>query len=524
MPHRSPFPDVEIPDLPLHELVLAGAADRGDALALVDGAGPDGLRVTYAQLDTAVRRLAAGLAEWGLRKGDVLALFSPNTVAFPIVLYAASMCGATVTTVNSLYTVDEITAQLRDCGARVLVTVSPFLDRAAPAADAAGVDEVLVCDRAEGRRSILELMASTAPEPRVPIDPASDVVVLPYSSGTTGRAKGVMLTHRNIVANLVQTHSAVRLGPGETTVAVLPFFHMYGLTTLLNHPLHLGATVVVLPRFDLERFLAVIQEHRVTRASVAPPIVLALAKNPLVDRYDLSSLRTVLSAAAPLDQELAEAAARRVGCPVVQGYGMTELSPCSHVVPDHDEATPPGTVGKLVANTECRVVDPATGEDTDGVGELWIRGPQVMRGYLGRPEETDALVDRDGWLHTGDVGRVDDRGNFFVVDRLKELIKYKGYQVPPAELEAVLLSHPGIADAAVIGTAVDGEEVPKAFVVRSRDAADLDAGAVLAFVAERVAPHKKVRAVEFVDSIPKSAAGKILRRELRERERARTAG
>ncbi|SHG01703.1 AMP-binding protein [Streptoalloteichus hindustanus] len=525
MPHRSPFPDVEIPDLPYHEHVLADAVDRGDALALVDGREPGGTRVTYAQLDAAVRRLAAGLAEAGLAKGDVLALFSPNTVAFPVVLYAASMCGAVVTTVNSLYTVDEIATQLRDCGARFLVTVSPFLDRAVPAARAAGVAEVIVCDEAEGHRSVPELMASTAPEPRVSIDPATDVAVLPYSSGTTGRAKGVMLTHRNIVANMVQTQSAVRLDPGAAVVAVLPFFHIYGLATLLNIPLHVGGTVVVLPRFDLERFLALIQEHRATRVSVAPPIVLALAKHPAVDRYDLSSVRIVLSSAAPLDPALASAAAGRVGCRVIQGYGMTELSPCSHVVPDGEENPPAGTVGKLVANTECRVVDPATGEDTEDVGELWIRGPQVMKGYLGRPAETGATVDRDGWLRTGDLGRVDGDGHFFVVDRLKELIKYRGYQVPPAELEAVLLAHPGIADAAVIGVPNGaGDEVPKAFVVRGEDAGALDADAVIAFVAGRVAPHKKVRAVEFLDAIPKSAAGKILRRELRARERRAAAG
>ncbi len=522
MVFRSPFPDITVPDVPVHEYVLTKAARYGDRLALVDGTG-SGTPMTYAQLDQAVRRLAAGFAAIGVRKGDVIAIFSPNTVAYPVVFYAATMAGATVTTVNALYTAAELAHQLRDSGARYLVTISPFLDRAREATAEAPVDEILVCDPAGGgaggHRSIQELMAIDAPVPRVEFDPAEDVAVMPYSSGTTALPKGVLLTHRNIVANLVQADSVLRM-EDERLVAVLPFFHIYGMAVLMHHALSEGSTVVVLPRFELEQFLRVLAEHRITRAYVAPPIVLALAKHPAVDSYDLSSLRLVLSAAAPLDPDLAEACARRVGCKVAQGYGMTELSPVCMVVPDHDDNPPPGTVGKLIAGTECRLVDPATGADV-GVGEtgeLWVRGPQVMKGYLNLPDETANMIVEDGWLRTGDIARVDADGYWYIVDRVKELIKYKGYQVPPAELEAVLLAHEKIADAAVIGVLdEEGNEVPKAFVVPAAGAA-LTEEEVIAYVAERVAPHKKVRRVEFIDAIPKAASGKILRKELRARE------
>jgi acyl-CoA synthetase (AMP-forming)/AMP-acid ligase II len=380
-----------------------------------------------------------------------------------------------------------------------------------------------VCDSATGHRSLIDMLATTAPEPRVAIDPGEDVAALPYSSGTTGTPKGVMLTHRQIATNLAQLHPAIPAGPGDRVLAVLPFFHIYGLTALMNAPLRQGATVVVLPRFDLEQFLAAIQNHRITALYVAPPIVLALAKHPAVTRYDLSSLRYIVSAAAPLDARLAAACSARLGLPPVgQAYGMTELSPGTHVVPlDAMRDAPPGTVGKLVAGTEMRIVsldDPARDLPAGESGEILIRGPQIMKGYLGRPDATAAMIDTDGWLHTGDVGHVDGGGRWlFVVDRVKELIKYKGFQVAPAELEALLLTHPGIADAAVIGSYDDdGNEVPHAHVVRQPAAADLPAGEIMMYVAERVAPYKRIRRVTFVDGVPRAASGKILRRQLRE--------
>lgn len=519
---HSEYADVPSLSVPIHEAVLGRAAGYGDTVALVDGTG--GTALTYAQLDTYHRRLAAALADAGVRKGDVLALHSPNTVAYPVVFYAATRAGASVTTVHPLSTAEEFAKQLGDSSARWIVTVSPLLEAARRAAElVGGIEEIFVCDEAEGHRSILGMLGCTAPEPDVAIDPAEDVAALPYSSGTTGVPKGVMLTHRSIATNLAQLDPVIPMKPGDRILAVLPFFHIYGLTALMNAPLRNGATVVVLPRFDLDQFLAAIEKHRINALYVAPPIVLALAKHPAVARYDLSSLEYVVSAAAPLDAGLARACSERLGLPpVLQAYGMTELSPGTHVVPLDAENPPPGAVGKLLPCTEMRILaldDPGRDAGPGEEGEIAIRGPQVMKGYLNRPDATAAMIDDEGWVHTGDIGRVDDDGWLFVVDRVKELIKYKGFQVAPAELEALLLTHEGIADAAVIGVYDDdGNEIPKAYVVRQAAAPDLTADAVLAHVAGRVAPYKKIRRVEFVDGVPRAASGKILRRELRDRE------
>ncbi|WP_328872142.1 4-coumarate--CoA ligase family protein [Streptomyces sp. NBC_00287] len=519
---RSEYADVPPVELPIHEAVLGRAAEFGDTPALIDGT--NGMTLTYAQVDQFHRRIAAALAEAGVRKGDVLALHSPNTVAFPTAFYAATRAGASVTTVHPLATPEEFAKQLKDSAARWIVTVSPLLESARRAAElAGGVEEIFVCDSAPGHRSLIDMLGSTAPEPQVDIDPVADVAALPYSSGTTGIPKGVMLTHRQIATNLAQLEPSMPAKPGDRILAVLPFFHIYGLTALMNAPLRSGATVVVLPRFDLETFLAAIQNHRITDLFVAPPIVLALAKHPLVAQYDLSSLRHIISAAAPLDAKLAAACSQRLNLPPIgQAYGMTELSPGTHVVPlDAMREAPPGTVGRLIAGTEMRIVsldDPDKDLGVGESGEVLIRGPQVMKGYLGRPDATAAMIDTDGWLHTGDVGHVDEGGWLFVVDRVKELIKYKGFQVAPAELEALLLTHPGIADAAVIGVYDDnGNEVPRAYVVRQPSATGLSEGEVMMYVAERVAPYKRIRQVAFIEGVPRAASGKILRRELRER-------
>ncbi|MGW2841374.1 AMP-binding protein [Streptomyces sp. NPDC001493] len=525
MVFRSEYADVAILSTPIHEAVLGRATEFGETVALVDGT--NGMSLTYTQLDHFHRRIAAALAEAGLRKGDVLALHSPNTIAYPPVFYGATRAGASVTTVHPLATAEEFAKQLTDSSARWIVTVSPLLDTARRAAElAGGIRQIFVCDTAEGYTSVLDMLGSTAPEPQVETDPDEDVAVLPYSSGTTGAPKGVMLTHTSIATNLEQLQPFVPLVQNEPILAVLPFFHIYGLTALMNGPLRHGATVVVLPRFDLDQFLAAIEKHRIAGLYVAPPIVLALAKHPAVARYDLSSLRYIVSAAAPLDADLARACSERLGLPPVrQAYGMTELSPGTHVVPLSEENPPDGTVGKLIPGTEMRIVDladPGTDAAPGAEGEILIRGPQVMKGYLGRPDATAAMIDEDGWVHTGDVGRVDADGWLYVVDRVKELIKYKGYQVAPAELEALLLGHEHLADAAVIGVYDDaGNEVPKAFLVRSPapEARKLTPEDVLAYVAERVAPYKKVRRAEFIDEVPRATSGKILRRELRDREK-----
>ena len=378
------------------------------------------------------------------------------------------------------------------------------------------LEHIFVVGEAEGAAPFTDLIGDPADAPSAAIDPGEDLAVLPYSSGTTGLPKGVMLTHRNLVANLTQTQATLATGADDVLIAVLPFFHIYGQTVIMNLGLRAGATIVTMPRFDLEQFLSLIEHRAVTRAYVVPPIALALAKHPAIDEADLSSLELIMSGAAPLGSELADQVAKRVGCPVMQGYGMTETSPVTHLVPPDQSEGRGGKIGMPLPDTEARIVDPESGDDAER-GELWIRGPQVMKGYLNNAEATADTIDGDGWLHTGDVAEVDDEGHFEIVDRLKELIKYKGFQVPPAELEALLLTHPKVTDAAVIGIPDDeAGELPKAFVVAGDDVTDEE---IMEFIAGQVSPQKRVRLVERIGEIPKSASGKILRRVLAERER-----
>ncbi|CAM3469931.1 AMP-binding protein [Isoptericola cucumis] len=523
---RSPHPDVEIPDVSLYDFLFAPLAGADlDRVAVVDG--PSGEQTTYRALRDQVDAIAGAFAARGLGVGDVVALHSPNVPAFVSVFHGLLRAGVTVTTVNALATGAEVGKQLRASGARALVTVSPLLAAAEAGADAAGIGphDVVVLDGADGHPSLGELLAGGHPAPDVAFDPATHLAVLPYSSGTTGLPKGVMLTHRNLVANVLQTEAYIPLTPDDVIPAVLPFFHIYGMTVLMNGAVYQRSTLVTLPRFDLAEYLRVVEQHRSTVLFVAPPIALALAKHPAAAQRDLSSVRILMSGAAPFDEHLAGAVAARLpGARVMQGYGMSEMSPVSHVIPVDRTDVSSGSVGMLVPNMTAKIVDPATGapvplpaEGVSAPGELLCAGPNVMVGYLADEASTRDTLEPDGYLHTGDIVTVDADGAFFVVDRLKELIKHKGYQVAPAELEALLLTHPEIADAAVIGVPdPESGEVPKAFVVRA-DGSALTADDVQSFVAEQVAPYKKVRAVEFVDAVPKSAAGKILRKELRQR-------
>jgi len=514
----SPFPDENIPDVSVYDF-LFGSLDEADAdrVAIVDG--PSGAETTYGQLVAQINGIAGALAARGAGVGTVIGMLCPNLPIFASVFHGILRAGATATTINSLYTPDEVASQLRDSGATFLFTVSPLLPQALEAAAAVGIDpeHLIVIDGADGHPSARDLLAQRAAPPEVTFAPAAHIAVLPYSSGTTGLAKGVKLSHTNLVANVVQCRWVMDVERDDRVLALLPFFHIYGMTVLLNIALSRRARLVTMPKFDLPEFLRIIQDHGCTYLFIAPPIAVALAKHPIVDQYDLSSVRAILSGAAPFDSALAEAVATRLDTRVRQGYGMTEMSPVSHVIPPDRDDIPLGSIGVPISNVECRIVDVETGEDVapGRSGELLVRGPNIMLGYLGRDDATRDTLSSDGFLHTGDIARVDDDGVFWIVDRLKELIKYKGYQVAPAELEALLLTHPLIADAAVVGAPdADGQEVPKAFVVRVADA-ELDEDAVMAFVAEHVAPHKKVRQVSFIEVVPKSTSGKILRKDLR---------
>jgi len=511
----STLPHVEIPSAPLTRHVMRHANELAGHDALIDGTTGD--TITYGQLDDMIKRLAGGLHAAGITRGDVVGIMAPNIPMYAVVFHGTAWAGGVVTTINPTYTAGEVRHQLNDSGAKILVTVSPLAQLALEAAEGTGVQQVVSIDPCgtDGVGTLADLMGEPLAD-HVAVNPATDLVALPYSSGTTGLSKGVELTHRNLVANLEQVGAVLPFEVGEVMLSVLPFFHIYGMQVLMNGALASGGTVVTMPRFDLEQFLTLASQHRIRRAVVVPPIVLAMAKHPMVDSFDLTSIRQLFSGAAPLGAELAAEAAARLGCEVVQGYGMTELSPVTHATPDGQGR--PGTIGILVPNTEARVVDPETGTDCEvGVdGELWIRGPQVMAGYLNNPTATAETIDADGWLHTGDIGHADADGHFTIVDRLKELIKYKGFQVPPAELEALLLTHPDVADVAVIGVPDEqAGELPKAFIVL-KPGAGATADDLQAFVASNVAHYKQVRQVAFVDEIPKSASGKILRRMLRD--------
>jgi acyl-CoA synthetase (AMP-forming)/AMP-acid ligase II len=516
---KSPFPDVTIPEVPYSPFILQHAQEWKDRPVFIDG--PSGRTLTHGQVAGGARLVAASLARKGFKKGDVFAICLPNLPEYAIAFHAVVLLGGVVTTANPLYTAGELASQLNDTHARYILTIPMLLEKVQAAVKQSEVEEVFVLGEAEGATAFATLMRSDGQLPAVQINPREDLAALPYSSGTSGRPKAVMLTHYNLVAIIRQVESVLMSSAEDRTIGVLPFFHIYGMSALMNYPLYAGTVCVTMPRFDLEQFLKIVQDYGVTHLYLVPPIVLALAKHPVVDKYDLSKVKLINSGAAPLDEGIARLAAQRIGCLVTQGYGMTETSLASHVSPLDPAKVKPASVGLLLPNMECKVIDVSTGAELgpSQQGEICVRGPNIMKGYLNDPQATASTIDAEGWLHTGDVGYADEDGYFYVVDRVKELIKYKGLQVAPAELEAVLLSNPLIADAAVIPIPdEEAGEIPKAFVVLRSPLSEDD---LMQYVAERVAPHKRIRRVEIVDAIPKSASGKILRRELVAKERAR---
>ena len=527
MSFTSPFPDVSIPDVPVFDYLFDGITEtERQRVAFIDA--QTGTVTTYGELVDQIEVFAANLVARGINVGDVIGLLSPNSTAFAVAYHGILRAGATATTFNVLSTAAEIARQMLDSGARMMLTVVEFRDKAEAASAQIGLapHEVVTLDDDSLRFKPAVRLTGTAN-----FHPANHLAVLPYSSGTTGLPKGVMLTHRNLVANAAQVQPLGIVGSDDVVLAVLPFFHIYGMSVLLTASLVPRATLVVMPSFDLAAFLGAIQDCRCTKAFIVPPVAVALAKHPIVDSYDLSSLEVLMCGAAPLDAEVAGAVSARLSVVVRQGFGMSELSGVGHSMPVDGGREAVGTVAQLnscgwtLPNTVSKLVVPETGIEIavperglSTTGELLIKGPNVMLGYLGNDDATAQTIDADGFLHTGDLACVDADGCVYIVDRLKELIKYKGYQVAPAELEALLLTHPAIADAAVVPAkdAGSGEEIPKAFVV-TQPSASLTSAEVIEFVAENVAPYKKIREVEFTTFIPKSASGKILRKDLRKR-------
>jgi acyl-CoA synthetase (AMP-forming)/AMP-acid ligase II len=513
---------IRIPEVTLPDFVLEQAEARGERRAVVDAVTGEAL--SYRQLAVAVREVRAGLVARGVQAGDVVALCVPNSIEFCLGWFAALAAGAAVTTLNPVCTEEELIGQLRQVRARWLVSTAVlFEEKVGRCARAAGIAESFVVSTpggvVAGAISFESLrLGVDGGWPSIEVSP-SDAAFLPCSSGTTGPPKAVVLSHRNLVASLCQMRLVHRVSSNDVVLAVLPLFHIFGLQVTLNLGLLEGATVVLLPRFEVAAFLGAVQKHRVTRVEVVPPMILGLARSDLLAAYDLSSLRVLTSGAAPLAADLARTVAARLGCRVKQGYGMTELGGGTHIGPDSGPDRP-DCIGPAVPGVECRIVDPVTAEDLGPgeAGELLIRSPGMMSGYLDNLAATAATINTEGWLHTGDIATVDADGWFRVTDRIKELIKCNAHQVAPAELEELLLQHPAVADAAVVRSPdARAGEVPKAFVVLSAPAS---AEELIAWMAERVAPYKRIRRIEFIDAIPKSPSGKILRRILMEREQS----
>jgi len=510
-PSQAPYPKQHF-----SQLFEAAAQRYPDKPALID---IDEQPYTYGRLWDAAKRLARFLQrEAGVTKGETVAISSPNCPEYAVALHGSLLAGAKVTTLNPLYREREVEHQLDDAEAVVVFVAKALLPTVEEAKQ-----RLPNVRRVYEIEALWDLVADQPPEPEpVAVDPEEDIAALPYSSGTTGLPKGVMLTHYNLSSNIRQMRATGLVRQDSVLLAFLPFYHIYGLMVIMNGCLAEGATCLVMPRFDPDKTLYLIEKYRVSDFFVVPPALLALTHHPKLAQHDLSSLRFILSGAAPLPPEVGELAAQRFGCTMLQGYGMTETSPLTNTNPL--DAVKPLSVGPAVPDTLEKIVDLETGEELPigETGELLISGPQVMQGYWKNPEATAETIRPDGWLRSGDIARMDEDGYVYILDRAKEMIKYKAYQVAPAELEGVVMEHPAVLDAAVIPKPdYEAGEVPKGFVVL-KEGQQADAEELMRFVAERVAPYKKLREIEFVASIPKTASGKILRRELIEKERARS--
>ncbi|KAF7001401.1 hypothetical protein CFC21_017079 [Triticum aestivum] len=526
---RSRFPPVAVPDgVTVPDFVLAGAEAYADKVALVEAA-PGGRSYTYGEVARDVARFARALRSVGIRKGHVVVVALPNLAVYPVVSLGVMAAGAVFSGVNPRSLAAEIRKQVEDSEARLVVANEVAYDKVKDVGvPVIGIGEQGLMAGAISWDELLAAADRTGP-PVVPLEPVqqSDLCALPYSSGTTGVSKGVMLSHRNLVSNLCSSMFAVgtELLGQVVTLGLMPFFHIYGITGICCATLRHKGTVVVMDRFDLRTFLGALVAHRVMFAPLVPPVMLAMVKNPIADEFDLSglALKSVMTAAAPLAPDLLAAFQRKFpGVQVEEAYGLTEHS-CITLThagddPEKGHIAKRNSVGFILPNLEVKFVDPDTGRSLakNTPGELCVRSQCVMQGYYRKKEETERTIDAKGWLHTGDIGYIDDDGDVFIVDRIKELIKYKGFQVAPAELEAILLSHPSVEDAAVFGLPdEEAGEIPVSCVVRRSGAAESEAD-IMAYVASRVASYKKLRMLHLVDAIPKSVSGKILRRQLRD--------
>ncbi|CAL0330361.1 unnamed protein product [Lupinus luteus] len=469
---RSKLPDISIPThLPLHTYLFENLSQFKDRPCLIDG--NTGEIFTYVDVELTTRKVAAGLNNIGIKQYDVILILLHNCPQFVFAFLGASYCGAIVSSGNPLYTTAEIAKQAIASNSKLIITQSSCVEKVKDFARENSIKVMCIDTPSEGDYlNFSELITSDESDiPTVEISP-DDVVALPYSSGTTGKPKGVMLTHKGLVTTVAQQVAGenpnIYLHSKDVILCVLPLYHIFAINSALLCGLRVGAAILIMQRFEIIKVLELVQKHKVTFAPFVPPIILAIAKNPEVERYDLSSIRMIMSGAAPLGKELVEA---------------------------WNAKLPKVTLGQ------------------------WCHS---CVGYLNDPEATKINIDEGGWLHSGDIGYIADNDELFVVDRLKEIIKYKGYQVAPAELEDILISHSHILDAAVVSMKdEDGEEVPVAYVVRS-NGSEISEDEIKQYISKQVVFYKRIKRVFFVDSIPKAPSGKILRKDLRARLAAGT--
>lgn len=509
---------IDYPEVPLSELLQNTAAKYPDNIAFK--CQEDSL--TYAQLDIATSKLAAYLNEQGIRKGDTVLLFLPNCLEFVIGYYGILKVGATVSPASPLYKGEELKHQLNDAEATAIITDVHHYPTVKEIKDSTKLRTIILVDSEEidGAVGLGGILAKYSPSPpALDIKPKEDIAAIEYTGGTTGLPKGAMLTHYNLVANAIQNAAWLGWSNRDVIMGALPFYHSWGACTCVNSPIYIGARVVTLPRFNTEELFKTIEREKTTVLHGAVSMFAMLASSPILNKYELSSLRYVKAGAMPILPEVKERWEKVTGVSMILGYGLSEASPETHNSPPNRVKL--GTIGLPISDTDARIVDEETGKielPADRVGELVIKGPQVMKGYLNRPEDNEEAL-RNGWLHTGDLAFMDEEGYFHIVDRKKETIKYKGYTIAPAEVEAVLYEHPSVKECAVIGKpdALAGE-VPKAYIVL-RDGCLVSEEELIGYCEQRVSPYKKIREVTFIKEIPKTPVGKILRRVLRDRER-----